>query len=239
MPRPPRPANAMFIAVCNVFIGLSCSCCAGAILVGEAANKAGVLPAAPVPPPNGEQADADVDAPAAAQDPIEQALAEGEKQQAFIEKEVPHLISYQVTSNIAMLLASIALLISAIGLFALKSWSRLFCILGAGLMLLVTIGDVVYQMAFVLPACRKFDEKHPKIAKQPGDVDSTTVNGIRVGCLGFIGIGYPLLAMAVMMTSNVRHVYTGDHRDEEEQRYDRYQDDDDYDDRRRDDDWER
>ena len=222
MPKPKRPPGAAAIAICNILLGLPCLCCSGAGTVQQAMEMAN--PAPPAPP--GQEQKAPAGQPA---DPFDDFMRQAEEQGRFMAKEVPHQPKVTLVLDALSLLASIALLVSGVGLLMMRPWGRTLCLIGALALATFSLVEVVYDVIFVIPATRKFDEQQEqkRIAqKQPAPPLSQSAGamfGVAIGAL--LGVGYPILAMIVMMNPAVRAAYAGTPPDE----HDRYRGEDDWD----------
>src|SRR5262245_980617 len=222
MPRPKRPGGAALIAVCNILLGLPCLCCTGITAFGNGTDL--VNPEPPAAPGNKQQAP-----PAQQGDKFDQMFEELDEQGQFLAREMPHQSMVMLAINVVLVIASLALLVSGVGLLMLRPWGRMLCLVAALVLATVTTAEIVYDVIFLVPAMKKFDEHLEKkrlAQKQPAPpmskMDGTT---IMLALSALLGVGYPILAIVVMMTAPVRAAYAGAPPDE----HDRYQSDDEYD----------
>jgi hypothetical protein len=72
-----------------------------------------------------------------------------------LQEEIPGFMVYQVSSSLLHLALSILLLTSGIGLLNVQRWARLGSIVYAVVTILVEIGALIYQLAFVNPVMNR------------------------------------------------------------------------------------
>ncbi len=206
MARPSRPASATLIAVCNILIGLPCLCCSGYSTVQDAADAGKANQAQAGNPAQANTFEARID-----------------KVTADVEKAIPHHRAVTLASDIGSILGSLLLLVSGVGLLLGRPFGRWFCLVGAGLVLACSVVEVVEIAAFALPESRKAEANlGPPAPGQP----HIEVSDILVGVIFLevvTGVGYPLLAIVVMMTAPVRRFYRS--RPAFEDEHDRYVED--------------
>jgi hypothetical protein len=165
------------------------------------------------------------------------------KMEAELDQKLPNRKPVGIAFSILGLIDSAAMVAAAIGLLMKKPWGRLACILASVLMIVFSLVSLIYAAAVVMPPTIEAQEAMMK--GNPGPAPPAgMMAAIMYGSLAFsalLNIGYPLLAVFLMMTGSVRAFYSqeayerrqaeaeGGGRDD-----DRRRDDDDYD--RRDDD---
>jgi hypothetical protein len=149
-------------------------------------------------------------------------------------REVPSFKAANIGFNVAYVLASLLLMVSAIMLFLKMPIGRTACIIGSAIILLITLAYIAHQAAFVLPAQFKWQQQNPAMAAG-GGAGLGILKGATYIVLVIAAIlyaGYPLLAIGLLMTSSVRRVFSGSAMGPADDFDDRGRDD--YDDRRRD-----
>lgn len=223
-----KPPVLIIVGVLNLIIGISCLCCMSFAMIGTLMQDAAVG----AQPGQG----------AAGNNPFEKIAEQAKEQEDFIAKEVPGYKAMQIGVIVIAMLFAIGLLISSIGLFMGQSWGRWMCILVCLFMMLVGVGNAVWRVAMVLPAQQKFMDQQVAAGKMPGNQGAFNVG--RFGAVGadlLWSVGYPILAIGLLMTPAVRDYFSNKGRREDDD-FDRRGDyDDDYDDRprrRRDDDYD-
>src|SRR5262245_17935538 len=184
MPPRSKPANLTIVAILNVIIALPCVCCMGFTAIGAASmGDAGVNQPKP-----------------AANDPFGEAMFKMNEQANFIAKEAPGYKAEQLAYSVVVLLCSIGLLISAIGLFMGQQWGRMLSIAACAVMIVAALGNTVYTVIYVMPATKKFEEQH--VAKQAGPPPpkgAQEAGGLVAVCVALlIGAGYPAVAIAML-----------------------------------------
>jgi hypothetical protein len=214
MPRRSRPANATFIAVCNILLGLPCLCCSGLISFGhgadvietQQANPANAAAQGPAADNEGDDANA-----AKPKNMVEQLLKENDESEAYLQKELPRRSIINLGIGIVLVIASLLLSVSGVLLLMNRPFGRTLCLAAAAIMLIGGLADAGYGIGVERPATEKFDRlkaQELKAKNQP-PVDVTETEGlwVAIGVKAFLCIGYPVLAIAVMMTGLVRNYY--------------------------------
>jgi len=222
MSRPKRPAGAAFIAVCNILLGLPCLCCTGVSAFGNGTDV--VNPEPPAAPGNKQEAP-----PAQQGDKIDQMFDELDEQGQFLAREVPHQSMVMLAINVVLVIASLALLVSGVGLLIMRPWGRMLCLAAALVLATVTTAEIIYDVIFLVPATKKFDEhlEKKRVAQKQAAPPMSKMDAVVfvLALTALLGVGYPILAIVVMMTAPVRAAYAGAPADE----HDRYRSDDDFD----------
>ena len=229
--RKSKSAVVMVVAIINLVLGVPCLVCVPTSFAIQGAMKGAVK----------------ANARAGQNDPFAQA----EEQEAFMEKEAPgyHLMQYLAVG--ASTLFALGLIVSAILLLMTNPWGRYLCIGVCLAYAIWTAGHAIYQVAVTLPATRKYlDQQFKKINAPPppkGIFEVSAVFGLTIN--GLFGIGYPVLAIALLMTPAARKAFAPSKSKElaEDDDFDGPRDDfdddrprrrDTYDDGRRDDDYD-
>lgn len=183
------PAAAMFVAIMNLVLFLPCACCSGIGLVAG--------------PTMG-------DGTAFVADP-EQKKAVEEVNKRLKEK-VPNLETVQLLTGGLTLIASLGLVIAAVGLLMRQNWGRLLCIGGAIALILVTLLNVGFQATRVIPVTLEAQKELLFNKGQAGPGAQEMLGVIAYAALAvnvLIQVGYSLLALLLMFTTSVRKFYTG------------------------------
>jgi hypothetical protein len=212
MARKKKSVAVIVVAVLNLVLGIPCVIC---IPVGLIATQ-------------GLKGMAKQNQAAGPNDPFGQI----EEQEKFMEKEAPGFKAMQYVSATIQVFYGLGLIISAALLLVGKPAGRYLCIAACICFAFWMIGHSVYQVAFVMPAGKKYTEKRLQEMKAPpppkGLFEASTA--VALGFNLFIGVGYPLLAIALLMTSGAREALTKRRRADTEDLRD--EDYDDYEDRR-------
>jgi hypothetical protein len=181
--------GALVIGICNLVYGLPCICCIGLGAVGTAM---------------GPQAGANQ-----ANNPFGQFGARMEKQQAFMQKEVPSYKPVQIILAVSFVVYGLCLVVAAFGLFFTMSFGRYLSIIASAVMILLTLIHLVHAVVLVVPAANKFvqqEQQGPAQARQAGFAAGSAAS------LGFdflLGVGYPVVVIAVLLTPGVRQSFAG------------------------------
>ncbi len=210
------PAAALIVGILNLVLFVPCLCISGGSIAVESAGSLSGFGAT------------------AQQKEMQKKLEES------IRMEVPNQKAVQLVTSVVEVLCSIGMIVSAIGIFMKQSWGRLLCIISAVLLAIVFTALTIYQAAVVIPGTARATEqalKEQKVPVSPGMLHAVQYATVIVQALFMVG--YPLLAIALLMTPSVRKTFSTS-RQTEDGDYDdlgRGGDDDrrDYDDRRRDD----
>jgi hypothetical protein len=213
------PAAAIVVGILNLLLYSPCLCCGGIGIVSGATGGGASMISDP------------------------KMKEEINRQMAFMENEVPAFKAASIGFNVAYALVGVLLMVSGVLLLLKMPVARTACIIGSVLMLVITLAYIAHQVAFVLPAQFKWQQQNPAVAASGGAFMGILKGGTYAVLVGaaILYVGYPALALGLMMMSSVRRTFSGSNTigpngDFEEDRRDDYDDRrrDDYDDRRRD-----
>src|SRR5437660_756916 len=127
----PRPTSVTVMGILNIIFGslfLLCYLCNGVSLIMQSSNRGGGF--------------------GGANDP-------GVELMNQMQAEIPGFMAYQVGSSLLHLTLSILLLTSGIGLLNMQRWARAGSIVYAVVTILVEIGALIYQLAFINPVMNR------------------------------------------------------------------------------------
>jgi hypothetical protein len=215
------PAAAIVVGILNLLLYSPCLCCGGIGVVSGATGGGASMISDP------------------------KMKEEINRQMAFMENEVPAFKAASIGFNVAYAFVGVLLMVSGVLLFFKMPAARTACIIGSVLMLMITLAYIAHQAAFVLPAQFKWQQQNPAVAASGGafmGILKGSTYAVLVGA-AILYVGYPALALGLMMMSSVRQAFSGsssigpdddfdDDRRRNEDDADRRRDD--YDDRRRD-----
>jgi predicted membrane protein DUF2127 len=227
-----KPPALLMVAIINLVLGLPCMCCMGVGALGTAAGMGPGGKAQPAP------------APGQAANPFTKFAQDAQEQQEFMAKKAPGYQTGQLAFMIVSAVFSLVLIVTAVGLLLGQSWGRLLCIIACALVIPLGVAHLVHRVVYVLPAAREFtNQKMQKAGGAAPPAGSVELGGA-VGLLpdAAIGVFYPLLAIALLMTGPVREYFAsgGPRQRVGDSRFDEFQDEfrrrGDDEDRRRDDD---
>lgn len=179
----------MFVAIMNLILFLPCACCSGIGLVAGPALGDGT---------------------AFVTDPEQKKAAEELTKR--LKENVPNLDTIQFLTGVLTLLASLDLVVAAIGLLMRQNWGRILCIGGAILLIVVTLFNVGLQATKVIPVTLEAQKEIMAQQGQGGPGAAEMLGIIAYGALAVnvvIQVGYPLLALLLLLTPSVREFYTG------------------------------
>lgn len=224
-----KPAILYVIATLNLILGIPCLCCMSCAGFGTVAGEV-------MKPPAGAKADPN--------NPLTQMNEQLEEQQKFMVKEVAGYKAIQIGVIVVTILYSLALIISAIGLFMGQSWGRWMCIMACIVMILVGLASTVHNLFVVMPASKKFNEQQAAAAKPAASGEWYAAgSGVNIALSLAWQLGYPILAIALLMAGPAAGYFSNkgrrDNLDRPDEDWDRRGNDDiddrddDYDDRRR------
>jgi hypothetical protein len=218
MPRRSKPPVLLIVGIMNLVLGIPCLCCMGFAMVGTAMQTQSS-------PAGGGNANANANAG----NPFAKLNADLEEQDRFRQKEVAGWKPVQIVVIVIAMAFSIALMVSGIGLILGQAWGRWMCIAACALMMVVGLGNAVWRAAVVLPAQQRFADQQIKAGKAPSNQGGMmAAGGIGAVLLDILwSMGYPALAIGLLMTGGVRRYFSAP------RRVDTY--DDEFDDRRDDD----
>lgn len=187
------PIAAILVAIGNLILFAPCFCCSGfGLAFGSAVGDGSVFAV------------------------NQQQKEEIKRQQAQLDREVPNMKTIGLIFNAANVLGSMVMVAAAIGLLMKQSWGRMLCILGAALMILITLGNTIYQATSVLPVTLRLQEQQMRQQNPGAAPPKGFFQGVGYGTLIFMTLflaGYPLIALILMMTGPVRDFYSGGARD--------------------------
>lgn len=185
-------AAVIAVAVMNLVLGVPCLICTPLGLVATQAMQG-----------FGKQNNQ----AAAANNPFGQM----EKQQKFMEQEAPGFKIMQYVGAAAGILFSLGLIASAILLFGGKPLGRTVCIAVCALFAVWTLINCGYQLGVAMPASKKFfDQEMQQMKGAPPPKGLFEVSsGIGIVFALLIGVGYPILATALLMTPGARKALSG------------------------------
>jgi hypothetical protein len=218
MARKKTSAAVIVVAVINLVLGVPCLICIPTSLIASEALKGMAKQNQAAGPAN--------------------PFGQIDEQERFMEKEAPGFKTIQYVASGVQVLYALGLIVSAALLLVNKPAGRYLCIAICALFAAWTIGNSVYQVSVAMPAARKYLEKRLQDLKGPPPPKGLFEASSAVG-LGFnilMGVGYPLLAIALLMTPGARNTMTrhrpadlDDPRDEDYEDYEarRLRDDDD------------
>lgn len=144
-------------------------------------------------------------------------LAQLQEVQDALAKEVPLYNLMQILGIAVLVILSVAMLVTGIGLLSVQNWARVWSILFSVFAIGWECWEAAYQTIFVKPATKRFALLNP-----PGMEVLTTI--LQFG-LWILFIGYALVVIYVLTRPHVRAIYTGTATYEDEG--DRYGDEDD------------
>src|SRR5262249_53004444 len=157
------------------------------------------------------------------------------EQQDFMDKEVPSGKPVTIAFSVVGLVFSILLLLSGILLLGNKSMGRTLGIMGAILLILLTLADTVYTFVFLVPAMNKWEQQQANVQKAPGAPGAALTGAGTQICVGAIKLGYAATVIAVLMSGASKQFFSGstasdvDELDRPRDEFDEYDRRDDYD----------
>ena len=211
MARRRQSAAVLAVAIMNLVLGVPCLICVPIGLVATEALK-GAAKQNPAAGPNNP-------------------FGRMDEQQKFMEQEAPGYQVMQYVGATVSILFALGLILSAVLLLSGKPLGRTLCIAVCACFAIWTLAHAVYQVAVVMPASKKFlDQQMQKMGGTPapkGLFEASTGVGIAINV--FIGVGYPILATALLLSPGARKALSS--RSVPEDFEDRRDDDDEIDDR--------
>jgi uncharacterized membrane protein len=182
--RKPIPAGAMIVAIMNLVLFVPCLCLTGGSFALKASGGLSGLQAAP------EQKEI--------QQKVEDAIA----------RELPNAKTVDLVSSVVTVLFSIGMIVSAIGLLTRQTWGRTLCLFLSVLLVILAAASTYYAVTVTLPVTDKITEEALKAQKLPISPGmAQTISYGFVAVLALFEIGYPILAVALLMTPGVRRMY--------------------------------
>ncbi len=128
-----------------------------------------------------------------------------------MQEEIPGITVFQVTNTLAHLALSILLLICGIGLLNMRGWARVGSIIYAVVTILVDMGALFYQLAFINPVMnRMFEELARRGRMGPGGPSlaglGTIINVVTVIVYLLLMI-YAIILLIMMLLPRVRAAF--------------------------------
>lgn len=222
MARKKQSAAVMAVAIMNLVLGIPCLICVPIGLIAGEAFKGMAKQNNQAAGPNNP-------------------FGQMDEQEKFMEQEAPGYQAMRYAGATVSILFALGLILSAILLLGGKPLGRTICLAVCALFAIWTIGNTIYQIAVTMPASKKFfDKQMAQIKGTPppkGLFEASTGVGIAISV--FIGVGYPILATALLLTPGARRALSSTaatdfddrYNDDFDQSDDRFRQRDDYDDR--------
>jgi hypothetical protein len=164
----------------------------------------------------------------------------------FMNRELPSYQAVEISHAVALLVLGLVCVVAGIGLLYLQGWARWVTVAYAVLIILVQLGYVAYELAFVIPATQRFQatQVHPGFAPPPGTQQGQAVGAV-LGVLfaAFLTIIQAAASLIVMLLPSTGAAFAPRRRRRREEDEDEAEDEDDYGRRRRrrprdEDDWD-
>jgi fatty acid desaturase len=210
------PPAIWVVVVGNFLLFGTCLCCSGSgLVVGQAIG----------------------DGSSFAADPKQKEQIQ--TQQEELKRELPHAKSINMVFTIFSILCSIIVIAATIGLLLRKQWGWWLCLIGAAIMAVISGVHLLHTAVYQTPVQLRLQQEQMKKQNAPPGMPGTGFfQGIgygTLGCMALFVVGYPALAIALLLMPSVRQAYTPRRRRVVEEYDEEVDGDDDYDDRRDDD----
>jgi hypothetical protein len=128
----------------------------------------------------------------------------------FMKREVPSYPAVTIGSLILSLVLTTVLLISGIGLLNLRGWARVMAIVYSILTILLQVSSVVYTVAVVNPATRRWQEDFQRRLNLPPGAGGGGFSNDLSSLIGaVIGVAYAIILLIMMLTPNVSAAFSG------------------------------
>ncbi len=192
MARMKRPIGITLIAIFNLIFGVPCLL--GSMCAPFAEDLALAMVEALPKPPKGQ-----------GPDPVKMI----KDQQEFMRNEIPAQKPIMIAFGVLQLTYSLLLLVSGIFLLSNKPMGRMLAMAAVGLMVITTLGNIVFTAAFIIPATSKWEKQQANVGPQaqPATAAISGVGGI--ACSALIGFGYPAVVLIVLMSGPSRKFFSG------------------------------